>query len=92
MVCPPLPWCPVRGVCSLSHFRSLLLRSGSGVFLVFLFVFLSMICPLCTHTQLFLVPHCFFVSCCWRRCGCRPCSKGPRPQPISLRVKTQSLP
>ena len=44
-----------------------------GVFLVFL----SIICPNCACTQLFLVPYSFFVFCCSKRrlSRCRHCSK-----------------
>ena len=43
-----------------------------------LFISLSIICPKCTCTQLFLVPYSFFVFCCSRRClsRCQHCSKG----------------
>lgn len=84
----------MQGACSLPHFCSLPRRSGSCGFLVFLYVFMSVICPTCTGRQLFSVPHCFFVFCFWRRPSsrCRACSKGPRPPPVLLRVKTQSLP
>ena len=42
------------------------------------FCILSIICPNCACTQLFLVPYGFFVFCCLRRClfGCKHCSKG----------------
>ena len=39
---------------------------------------MSVICPNCACTQLFLVPHSFFVLCCSRRnlSRCKHCSKG----------------
>ena len=41
-------------------------------------ILLSIGCPNCTCTQLFLAPYYFFVFCCSRRClsRCRRCSKG----------------
>ena len=71
----PTPlWSCVQGACAGPCFCSWLLISGSWVFLVFL----SIICPNCACTQLFLVPYSFFVSCCLRRgvSRCKPCSRG----------------
>ena len=31
------------------------------------YIELSIICPSCSHTQLFLVLYSFFMFCCWRR-------------------------
>ena len=43
-------------------------------------ILLSIICPNFACTQLFLVPHSFFVFCCLRRhlSRCKHCSKGPQ--------------
>ena len=63
-----------------------LFRNGSWVFLfVCLCIFWSRICPNWGCTQLFLVPHSFFVFCYSRRhvSKCKFCSiaaKGPRSQ------------
>lgn len=44
-------------------------------------IFLSIICPSCPGTQLFLVRYSFFAFCCWRRCLSRyqHCSRGSQP-------------
>uniref|UniRef100_A0AC11EQ66 RNA polymerase II, I and III subunit E n=1 Tax=Ovis aries TaxID=9940 RepID=A0AC11EQ66_SHEEP len=49
------------------------LRSGG-----FDFLLLSIICSSWAIARLFLVPHGFWVFCCWRRClsKCRRCRKG----------------
>ena len=46
------------------------------------FNLLSIICPSCACTQLYLVPCSLFVFCCWRRhlSRCKPRRKGPRSQ------------
>ena len=90
VVCPPLCGVVCRGMCSTlpllqtPYFCSLLFRSGSWAFWVFLYL-LSRICPNCTCMQLFLVPYSFFVLCSLRRgvSRCKHCStaaKGPRSQ------------
>ena len=67
------------------YFCSGLFKSDSWVF--------QSVCVFCSefvptvHAQLFLVPHGFFVFCCWRRgvSRCKHCStvaKGPNPQPV----------
>ena len=68
-------------------FLLLALRKWQLSFFVFC-IFLSIICPKYTCTQLFLVPYSFFVFCCSRRClsRCKHCStvaKSPRFQPVS---------
>lgn len=66
----------MHGACIVPGFCSWLFRSGNWVF--WSFCFLSVTCPNCARTQLFLVPYSFFVCCCPRRCLCRckHCSKG----------------
>ena len=71
------------------YFCSWLFRSGSWGFFFWSFCVLSIICPICTCRQLFLVPYSFFVFCCWRRHlpRFRHCSKGSRvPACLKLRL------
>ena len=49
------------------YFCSRLFRNGSWLRFFFFVIVWSTICPNCTCTQLFLVPHNFFVSCSSRR-------------------------
>ena len=81
VVCPPLCWYCVQGVCIVPCYCYKLLRGGIWVFGLFC-ILLSIICPNCACTQLFLVPSSFFVFCCWRRClsKCKHCSKWPQVQ------------
>ena len=60
MVCPPLWWCCVQGACPVPCFCSQILRSGSWVSLVFLYLVVHNLpnCA-CTHMQLFLVSYSF---------------------------------
>ena len=58
-----------RRACTVSCFRSRLLRSSSCVFCLFVVFFLhllSRICPDCPCMKLFLVPYSFSVFCCSR--------------------------
>ena len=55
VVCLPIWWWCVHGVCSVRCFCSQLFRVAVG-FLVFVCL-VSIICPKCTRTQLFLVPY-----------------------------------
>ena len=98
----PFDGVEVQGVCAAPCFcswhrvfRSRLFRSGSWVFWSFC-ILLSIICPNCTCTQLFLVPYSFFVFCCSRRgvSSCKYCStatKGPRSQPVSGRAGDKTI-
>ena len=55
VVCLPIWWWCVHGVCSVRCFSSQLFKVAVG-FLVFVCL-VSIICPKCTRTQLFLVPY-----------------------------------
>ena len=85
---------PLVVVCAGGHAQYPAFALGSSIvavgggFLVFLYL-LSIICPNCACTQLFLVLCSFFVFCCWRtgvsRCKhCSTAAKGPRSQPVSV--------
>ena len=103
MFCPPLRWCFVLRALSVPCFcsRPPAFAPGSSEVAVGLFwsfcILLSIICPSCTCTKLFLVPYSFFVFCCLRRrlSRCKHCSKvsrvpGPRSQPVSISKGHQS--
>ena len=61
-------------------FCSQLFRNGSWVFGLFISCGPRYICPHCSCTQLFLVPHNFFVFCCSRRHVSRYKHSSKRPQ------------
>ena len=75
-------WC-VQGAWAVPCLCSRLFRSGSWVFWSFC-IFLSIICPSCACTQLFLVPFSFFVICSLRRhlSRCKHCSRGSQVPPV----------
>ena len=92
MVCPPLRWWCVQGMCSTQlllptpRFCSRFFKSGSCVFVVSVSFVQNLSQLPCT--QFFLVPRGFFVFCCSRRCvsRCKHCStaaNGPRSQLVS---------
>ena len=90
LFCPLLPrWC-VQGVCTIHCFYSLLFRCGC-CFSVFLYL------PKCgMHTVTFSL-FIFFVFCSserhWSRCKhCRTTVKGPRSQPVSVRLPMTNVP
>ena len=79
VVCPPLWWCCVQVGKTVPCFCCPCFRSGSWEGILFFVlsqlgffqsfcIFLSITCPKCSCTQLFLVPYSFFVFCPWRRC------------------------
>ena len=55
VVCPPLWSCRVQGAHVVPCFCSLLFRSGSWLFFFSFCILLSIICPNCTCTYLFLI-------------------------------------
>ena len=78
----------MQGACAVPCFCSPLFRSGNWDFWSFC-IFLSIICPNCTCTQLFLVPCSFFVFCP----GASIAAKGPRFQvPACLTLISPACP
>ena len=73
---------PFGGVEGRGHARCPAFAPSSSEVAVELFwsfcILLSVICPSCPCTQLFLVPYSLFVFCCWRRSlsWCKHYSKG----------------
>ena len=76
MVCLPFWWCCVQEACASTAFDPLRLLSTpcfcsmlfrSGIWAVWSFCILSIICPNCSCRQLFLVSYSLFVFSCLRK-------------------------
>ena len=92
-VCPAPWWCSVRGSCIVPgcHSSTVLLLPAPQKWQLGFWSFgilLSIRCPNCTCTQLFLVPYYFFVFC-WLKAvfvqvqALQQRVLGPRSQPVS---------